>query len=77
MEYIKLEKILESYGLKIVESPEWLWVIVDAANHVLFGIKRDGAIEWAIGVPEPVRKEINDLKNRIKELESKIDSIKQ
>ena len=45
MDYIKIEEVLDSYGLKIVENPEWLWVVLDAANHVLFGIKRDGSIE--------------------------------
>ena len=76
MDYIK-EEVLDSYGLKIVENPEWLWVVLDAANHVLFGIKRDGSIEWPIGVPEPIMKEIEALKKRINELEAEISGLKK
>lgn len=68
---------MDSYGLKIVENPEWLWVVLDAANHVLFGIKRDGSIEWPIGVPEPIMKEIEALKKRINELEAEISGLKK
>ena len=77
MDYIKIEEVLDSYGLKIVENPEWLWVVLDAANHVLFGIKRDGGIEWPIGVPEPIMKEIEALKKRINELEAEISGLKK
>jgi hypothetical protein len=77
MDYIKIEEVLDSYGLKIVENPEWLWVVLDAANHVLFGIKRDGSIEWPIGVPEPIMKEIEALKKRINELEAEISGLKK
>ena len=71
MESIKLKEVLEANGLKVVENPEWLWVVLDAEDHVLFGIKRDGAVEWGIGVPEPIRKEMKELKRRIQQLESK------
>ena len=77
MDFIKIEKVLDSYGLKIVENPEWLWVIIDAADHVLFGIKHDGSIEWPIGVPEPVKKEIDALKKRINDLEVEISKLKE
>ena len=77
MDYIKIDEVLDSYGLKIVENPEWLWVVIDAANHVLLGIKRDGSIEWPIGVPKPVKKEIYALKKRIDELENEISRLKK
>lgn len=54
-----------------VESPEWLWVVVDAENKILFGIKKDGSIEWSIGVPSPIREQLEALKKRIAELEKK------
>lgn len=69
MNAVRIEEILEANGLKTVENPEWLWVVLDGADHVLFGIKHDGAVEWAIGVPEPVRNEIDAMKKRITELE--------
>ena len=77
MQSIKLKEVLEANGLKVVENPEWLWVVLDAANHVLFGIKRDGSIEWPIGVPEPIMKEIEALKKRINELEAEISGLKK
>ena len=72
MQSIKLKEVLEANGLKVVESPEWLWVVLDAEDHILFGIKHDGAVEWFIGVPEPIKKEMEELKRRIQQLESKI-----
>lgn len=35
--------------LKAIENPEWLKVDVDAVQHILHGIKRDGTIEWTTG----------------------------
>ena len=69
MNAVRMEEILDANGLKTVENPEWLWAVLDGADHVLFGIKHDGAVECAIGVPEPVRNEIGAMKKRIADLE--------
>lgn len=48
-----------------------MWVITDSEDHILLGIKRDGSVNWSVGVPEPIRKELEALKKRIAELEKK------
>lgn len=67
----KFEAEVRDYGFDIIENPEWLKVEVDAAQHILFGIKKDGSVDWSIGVPGPIRKELDELKKRISELERK------
>ena len=70
--FIKLKEDVESYGMKLIDNPEWIYAITDAADHLLFGIHRhDGSIEWGAGVPRPIREEISELKKRIAELEKK------
>ena len=48
MNAVRMEEILEANGLKTVENPEWLWAVLGGADHLQFGIKHDGAVEWAI-----------------------------
>ena len=69
--FYEFEKEVKDYGFEIVENPEWLKVEVDAEQHILFGIKRDGSVDWSIGVPGPIKKELDDLDKRITELEKK------
>lgn len=42
-----------TYGM-VIQNNDYLRVVVDANNHFLFGIKKDGSIEWSKGVPQPV-----------------------
>ena len=43
-------------SMKVVrDNPEYLYAITDANGVFLFGIKRDASIEWAVGVPQPVK----------------------
>jgi len=37
---------------------------------ILFGIHTDGSIEWGVGVPTPIRKELEKLDLRVRELET-------
>ena len=37
---------------------------------ILFGIHTDGSIEWGVGVPTPIRKELEKLELRVRELET-------
>lgn len=67
-QYKVLQEKIDNLGLHITENPEWLYVITDAKDHILFGIKRDGSIEWSVGVPRPVRNEIEQLKKVIENL---------
>ena len=44
-----------------VTNPVWLWVITDKDGRVLGGVKADGSIEWAIGIPKPIKDELDSL----------------
>lgn len=51
-------KPLEAAGLSFFSNTrEYLYAIVDSSNRFLFGIKNDGSIDWAIGVPKPINVE--------------------
>lgn len=66
----KIEKIIakiEELGMSIVDSPEYLYAMVDAEDHVIFCVRRDGTIDWALGVPQPIRKEMERLEKKIDE----------
>lgn len=45
----------------VEQNEEFFWVVLDEANHPLLGIRKDGSVEWARGIPSPIRKEIADL----------------
>ena len=67
---IKLQEQLDNYGMKVIDSPEWGYLITDPTEkYLIFGIRHDGTIEWSKGIPEPIRVEIEALKKRIAELE--------
>ena len=68
--YEKFEAEVRDYGFEIIDNPEWLKVDVDDKQHILFGIKRDGSIDWSIGVPGPIKKELDEINKRLKILES-------
>lgn len=44
-----------------IENPEYARAYTDAEGRFLWGIKKDGSIEWAKGVPTPVKKYIESL----------------
>lgn len=58
------EKLTE-LGSYVENNPEYARAYTDAEGKFLWGIKQDGSIEWAKGVPTPVKKYIEslDLKN--------------
>ena len=61
------EKEVKDYGFDGINNSEWLSVTVDKEQHILFGIKRDGSVEGSIGVPGPIREELEKLRNEIAE----------
>lgn len=66
----KIEKIkerLESLGICIIDSPEYLYAMVDKEGHVLFCVRTDGTVDWALGVPRPVKEELSRLEKKIDE----------
>ena len=50
----------------LIENLEWIYVLLDAENRILAGLKSDGSVEWSIGIPTPVKKYIDDAIAEIK-----------
>lgn len=53
-------------------NEEWLRVYTDAENKFLWGIRVDGSIDWAVGIPRPIRTELTESLN--KEIQSLKDN---
>ena len=69
--FVVLKEEVESYGMKVIDNPEWIYAITDASDHLLFGIHRsDGSIEWGAGVPTPIKNKISELTQRVEKLEN-------
>ena len=67
------------YAGEYIDNPEYLRVYVDSNNKFLWGIKIDGSIEWAKGIPTPIQEKFNELDsgdnnltNRVIELENEV-----
>ena len=54
------EKKLSELGSE-VSNPEYVRAYTDSGGRFLWGIKQDGSIEWAKGVPTPVKEYIESL----------------
>lgn len=54
-------------GVSVVSNEEFLYAISDSEGAFLFGIKRDGSIEWSKGVPGPIREVLDGI------LDTKVD----
>lgn len=62
------------------DSPEFIRTYTDAEGKFLWGIRADGTVEWAKGVPTPIQNAIRELKDKletqdIKSLQDAIDVI--
>lgn len=53
------------------ENPEYIRLITDEENNFLWGIRQDGSVDWAKGIPMPVRKALTILENALKVQEEK------
>lgn len=42
-------------------NEEWLRVYTDAEDKFLWGIRVDGSIDWAVGIPKPIQKALNEI----------------
>lgn len=42
-------------------NEEWLRVYTDAENKFLWGIRVDGSIDWAVDIPKPIQKALNEI----------------
>ena len=63
------DKVVSQFALPFreIESPEFLKLIVDAEDHVLFGIQLDGSVEWGKGIPAPIRAKFQEIINQSKQ----------
>lgn len=42
-------------------NDEWLRAYTDAEGKFLWGIRIDGSIDWAVGIPKPIQKALNEI----------------
>jgi hypothetical protein len=60
------DKVVSQFALPFreIESPEFIKVIVDANNHLLFTINLDGEVDWSKGIPAPIRAKLQEIINQ-------------
>ena len=51
----------------LIENPEYIKAETDLKGRLLFWIKIDGSVDWAIGVPTPVKSYVDALIKEIKD----------
>jgi hypothetical protein len=56
----------------VTDNPEYLYAIADDYGRFLFGVKKDGSVEWQKGLPTNVRKEFEKIINLLSE---KVDKV--
>jgi peptidoglycan hydrolase CwlO-like protein len=49
-------------------NPEFIRAYTDAEGKFLWGIRADGTVEWAKGVPTPIQNALKELADKIKDL---------
>ena len=59
-------------NFKISQAPGYVYAITDASDVFLFGIKSDGSVDWAKGIPEHLQNILNDI---AASLETKVDKV--
>ena len=60
------DKVVSQFALPFreIESPEFIKVIVDANDHLLFTINLDGEVDWGKGIPAPIRVKLQEIINQ-------------
>lgn len=52
---------LQQTPFRYISNEEFVFAMVDAEDHFLFGIQQDGSVEWGEGIPSPVRKKLQEI----------------
>lgn len=62
------DKVVSQFALPFreIESPEFIKVIVDANDHLLFTINLDGEVDWGKGIPTPIKAKLQEIINQCK-----------
>lgn len=57
------DKVVSQFALPFreIESSEFIKVIVDANDHLLFSINLDGEVDWGKGIPKPIRAKLEEI----------------
>ena len=55
------------YAGEYTDNPEFIRVYVDSEDHFLWGIKEDGSIEWAKGIPTPIQTKLTEIEGKIEQ----------
>lgn len=57
------DKVVSQFALPFreIESPEFIKIIVDANDHLLFSINLDGEVDWGKGIPAPIRAKLQEI----------------
>lgn len=60
------DKLVSQFALPFreIESPEFIKVIVDANDHLLFTINLDGEVDWGKGIPAPIKAKLQEIINQ-------------
>lgn len=60
------DKVVSQFALPFreIESPEFIKVIVDANDHLLFTINLDGEVDWSKGIPAPIKAKLQEIINQ-------------
>lgn len=60
------DKVVSQFALPFreIESPEFIKIIVDANDHLLFSINLDGEVDWGKGIPVPIRAKLQEIINQ-------------
>lgn len=61
---------VDDTGMSIIDNVQYLYVIIDKDKHFLFGIEKDGSVDWSKGIPQPIKDELNKIKLEIEYLKS-------
>lgn len=63
------EKVISQFALPFreVESPEFIKVIVDANDHLLFTINLNGEVDWGKGIPAPIKAKLQEIINQFQQ----------
>ena len=68
------DKVVSQYALPFreIESKEFIKLIVDANNKILFSINLKGEVDWGKGIPTPIRVELQKYTNLLDANNNKI-----
>lgn len=68
----ELENKIGKINFSISNNDNWLYLITDAEGNIIFGVRKTGEIEWAIGVPLPIREYVKPILSNVLNTISKL-----